>query len=358
MASQFGHNIRVSIFGQSHSRAIGVNIDGLPAGEAVDLEEAGRFLARRAPGKAPYATARREADAPVVLSGLVDGYTCGAPLCAIIENKDARSKDYEQLRDLPRPSHADYTAYVKYGKYHDIRGGGHFSGRLTAPVCFAGAVALQILARRGIWVGAHIAAIAGVEDAPFDPVDLTVEQLLAPGRSPFPVVEDSAGQRMREQIEQARLDQDSVGGIVECAALGVPAGLGEPMFDGLENRLAAALFGIPAVRGVEFGTGFAAAALRGSQHNDPFSQQPDGTVRTRTNHHGGILGGISSGMPILLRCAFKPTPSISQPQQTVSLSAHQDRTLVIEGRHDPCVVPRAVPCVEAAVALVLLDLIL
>ncbi len=358
MASQFGEHIKVSIFGQSHSKAIGVVIDGLPAGEAVDGAKGQRFMARRAPGGAPYATARREGDEPQILSGLVDGVTCGAPLCAVIENKDARSKDYEKLRDLPRPSHADYTAFVKYGPYHDIRGGGHFSGRLTAPLCFAGAVALQILARRGVTVGAHIAAVHGVEDRPFDPVSLTPPQLLAPGEKPFAVIDDQRGEQMKQHIEQARLAQDSVGGLVECAALGVPAGLGDPMFDGLENRLAAALFGIPAVRGVEFGTGFAAAALLGSQHNDPFVPGPGGALRTATNHHGGILGGISSGMPILLRCAFKPTPSIAQPQQTVSLSQGAGAELVIEGRHDPCVVPRAVPCVEAATALVLLDFML
>lgn len=356
MSSQFGHNVKISIFGQSHSPAIGVVIDGLPAGRRLDLEEIGRFMARRAPGKAPYATARKEADAPEILSGLTeDGYTCGAPLCALIRNTDARSKDYSQLRDLPRPSHADFTAFVKYGAHHDIRGGGHFSGRLTAPLCFAGAAAMQFLNAQGIFVGAHIAAAGGVEDALFDPVRLTREQLLAPGQKEFPVIDDEAGLIMKERIEEARLDQDSLGGIVECAAVGVPAGLGEPMFDGLENRLAAALFGIPAVRGVEFGAGFAAAAMRGSRHNDPFAIGPDGAVVPLTNNHGGILGGISSGAPILLRCAFKPTPSIGRTQQTVSLSQRENRPLTIEGRHDPCIVPRAVPCVEAAVALVLLD---
>lgn len=358
MASQFGNRVKVSIFGQSHSQAIGVVIDGLPAGEALDPAEIRRFMARRAPGGAPYATARKEADEPHILSGLVDGFTCGAPLCAVIANKDARSKDYDKLRDLPRPSHADYTAFVKYGKFHDIRGGGHFSGRLTAPLCFAGAVAMQLLARRGVSVGAHIAAIGNVRDSAYDPVELTAAQLLAPGAKPFPVIDDGQGGQMRQLIEQARMEQDSVGGIVECGALGVPAGLGEPMFDGLENRLSAALFGIPAVRGVEFGTGFAAAALRGSQHNDAFVPQAGGSIRTATNHHGGILGGISSGMPILLRCAFKPTPSIAQPQRTVSLCRGEGAELVIEGRHDPCIVPRAVPCVEAATALVLLDFML
>lgn len=359
MSSQFGHNLKVSIFGQSHSAAIGVVVDGLPAGLLLDLERIRRFMARRAPGKAPYATARKEADAPEIVSGLTeDGFTCGAPLCALIRNTDARSKDYSQLRDLPRPSHADYTAFVKYGGHHDIRGGGHFSGRLTAPLCFAGAAAMQLLEQQGVFVGAHISSVGSVQDAPFPPTALTQEQLLAPGRKEFPVVDDNAGQAMQRQIEEARQDRDSLGGVVECGVVGAPAGLGEPMFDGLENRLAAALFGIPALRGVEFGAGFAAAAMRGSRHNDPFSLDETGKVVSLTNNHGGILGGISSGMPILLRCAFKPTPSISQPQQTVSLSQKQNRSLTIEGRHDPCIVPRALPCVEAVVALVLLDFML
>ena len=316
-------------------------------------------MARRAPGKAPYATARKEADAPEIVSGLTeDGFTCGAPLCALIRNTDARSKDYSQLRDLPRPSHADSTAFVKYGGHHDIRGGGHFSGRLTAPLCFAGAAAMQLLEQQGVFVGAHISSVGSVQDAPFPPTALTQEQLLAPGRKEFPGVDDNAGQAMQRQIEEARQDRDSLGGVVECGVVGAPAGLGEPMFDGLENRLAAALFGIPALRGVEFGAGFAAAAMRGSRHNDPFSLDETGKVVSLTNNHGGILGGISSGMPILLRCAFKPTPSISQPQQTVSLSQKQNRSLTIEGRHDPCIIPRALPCVEAAVALVLLDFML
>lgn len=359
MSSQFGHNLKVSIFGQSHSAAIGVMVDGLPAGLLLDLERIRRFMARRAPGKAPYATARKEADAPEIVSGLTeDGFTCGAPLCALIRNTDARSKDYSQLRDLPRPSHADYTAFVKYGGHHDIRGGGHFSGRLTAPLCFAGAAAMQLLEQQGVFVGAHISSVGSVQDAPFPPTALTQEQLLAPGRKEFPVVDDNAGQAMQRQIEEARQDRDSLGGVVECGVVGAPAGLGGPMFDGLENRLAAALFGIPALRGVEFGAGFAAAAMRGSRHNDPFSLDETGKVVSLTNNHGGILGGISSGMPILLRCAFKPTPSISQPQQTVSLSQKQNRSLTIEGRHDPCIVPRALPCVEAVVALVLLDFML
>lgn len=357
MSSQIGKNITVSIFGQSHSQAIGAVIDGLPAGFAVDMEKVRAFLARRAPGRAAYATARREADEPIILSGLADGKTCGAPLAMLIGNGDTRSKDYEKLRDIPRPGHADYTANLRYGGFQDVRGGGHFSGRLTAPLCFAGAICLQMLEQRGVFVGAHIASVAGISDAPFDPVHVCPEELRAVSSKPFAVVDDAAGAAMQEKIAQAKADLDSVGGSIECAAVGFPAGVGDPMFDGLENRLAAALFGIPAVKGLEFGAGFAAAQMRGSQNNDPFCL--DGSrVLTKTNHAGGILGGISTGMPLLFRLAFKPTPSIARAQDSVSLSRKKPEKLEITGRHDPCIVPRAVPVVEAAAAIVLLDALL
>lgn len=357
MSSSFGKLLKVSIFGQSHSEAIGVVLDGLPAGVRLDFDAVHRFMARRAPGGNRFSTARSEADAPQVLSGLVDGVTCGAPLCAVIQNGDARSKDYDKLRDLPRPMHADYAAAVKYGGANDIRGGGQFSGRLTAPLCFAGAVATQLLAKQGITVGAHIAAIANEADTPFDPVAVSAGTLTELSQKPFPVLSDEAGLRMQARIDAARSEGDSVGGIIECAVVGVPAGLGEPLYEGLENRLAAVIFGIPAVKGLEFGAGFGAAGLRGSIHNDPFMLR-DGKIVTQTNNHGGILGGISTGMPITLRAAFKPTPSIAKTQQTVSLSRQENAELAITGRHDPCVVLRAVPCVEAATALVLLDLLL
>lgn len=358
MSSSIGHQVKVTLFGQSHSEGIGVVIDGLLAGEAIDLAQVRAFMERRAPGRNAHSTTRREGDVPRILSGLVDGKTCGAPLCCVIENTDTRSQDYEKMRNLPRPGHADYTAHVKYGGHNDIRGGGHFSARLTAPLCFAGAVCLQILARRGITVGAHIASIYNISDTPFDPVAVTAEQLAEVTRKPFPVVDDAAGEQMRQAIEQARLEQNSLGGVVECCAVGLPVGLGEPIFDGLESRLAMALFAIPAVKGVEFGAGFGAAALTGAENNDPFYQTEDGSIKTRTNHHGGALGGISSGMPLVVKAAFKPTPSISREQQTVNLAQGGEETLVIHGRHDPCVVPRAVPCVEAAVAITLLDLLL
>ena len=356
MSSEFGNILRVSVFGQSHGKAIGVNIDGLPAGEPIDLEELNAFLDRRKPGKSPLSTARKESDTPVFLSGLENGVTCGFPLCAVIENSDQHSSDYSELADKPRPAHADYTARVKWGGHADMRGGGHFSGRLTAPLCIAGGIAKQILARRGIFVGAHLAAVGTENDAPF-PLHPTAELFDAIAAKPFPVVDDGAGDRMQALILEARQDLDSVGGIIECAASGLPAGLGDPRFGGVENRLAAALFGIPAVKGVEFGLGFGSSRLRGSENNDPFTVE-NGTVVTASNRAGGILGGITTGMPVTLRTAIKPTPSISRPQQTVRLSAMENAELVIRGRHDPCIAHRAVPVVEAVTAAVLLDLLL
>ena len=356
MSSEFGKQLRVSVFGQSHGKAIGVNIDGLPAGEAIDLDELNAFLDRRKPGKSPLSTARKETDTPVFLSGLEGGVTCGFPMCVMITNSDQHSSDYSELADKPRPSHADYTAHIKRGGPADMRGGGHFSGRLAAPLCVAGGIAKQILARRGIYVGAHLAAVGTEDDAPF-PLHPTKELFDAVATKPFPVLDDGAGERMQALILEARQNLDSVGGIIECAAIGLPAGLGDPMFDGIENRLAAALFGIPAVKGVEFGLGFGSARLHGSENNDPFAVE-DSKIVTTANRAGGILGGITTGMPVTLRVAVKPTPSISRPQQTVSLSAMEDTELVIRGRHDPCIAHRAVPVVEAVTATVILDLLL
>lgn len=357
MSSYLGRNLHVSVFGQSHSPAIGVCVDGLPAGERVDPEELQSFLKRRAPGQTATSTPRKEADEARILCGLADGVTCGAPLAAVIENTNTRSQDYARLRDVPRPGHADYTAQVRYGGFQDVAGGGHFSGRLTAPLCIAGGIALQILARRGVQVSAHIQSIGEIEDRPFDSMGEQAEILDRLKAAPFPVLDEKAGERMRASILQARSERDSVGGVVECIAQGLPAGLGDPMFGGMEGRLAAALFGVPAVKGVEFGAGFGAARMRGSEHNDPFALR-EGRVVTKTNHAGGILGGITTGMPILLRAAFKPTPSIAMEQDSVSLSRMEAEKLVVTGRHDPCIVPRAVPVVEAVTALVLLDALL
>ena len=346
MSSVYDGNLTVSIFGQSHAPAIGVTIDGLPAGLPVDLDALGRFLRRRAPGQNAWSTPRKEADLPEFLCGLKDGRTCGAPLTAIIRNTNTRSGDYENLMDIPRPGHADYTAQVKFGGAQDAAGGGHFSGRLTAPLCIAGGLCLQILARQGVRVRARIVSIGTVtDDAAFDaPVD----------EKPFPAVSDEAAAAMQAQIAQAKAEQDSVGGVIECVIEGLPAGIGDPMFGGLENRIARTVFAIPAVKGVEFGAGFAAARLRGSENNDPFCVE-NGKIVTKTNHCGGILGGISNGMPVVFRAAFKPTPSISREQDSVRM---EETKLVVYGRHDPCIVPRAVPCVEAAAAIAVLDAVM
>lgn len=357
MPSVFGENIRVSIFGQSHSEAIGVVVDGLPAGFEVDMDALNAFLARRAPGQGRFTTARKESDLPEFVSGIVDGVTCGAPLCALIRNNDTRSGDYADLRDHPRPSHADYPAYVKFGAAHDIRGGGHFSGRLTAPLCIAGGIALQMLAERGVRVGAHLCSVGDVQDERFDPVTVSERDFERIAANGFPVLDEMAGARMFDAIERARMDADSIGGTIECAATGLPAGLGDALFGGLEGRLSQALFGIPAVKGVEFGSGFDGARMRGSENNDPFVVQ-EGSVRTLTNNAGGILGGITTGMPLIMRVAIKPTPSIGRAQRSVSLSEGEPYELTIRGRHDPCIAPRAVPVVEAAAALVLLDMMM
>ena len=356
MSSDFGKTLRVGVFGESHGTAIGVTVDGLPAGERIDMDELQAFLDRRRPGKNPLSTVRRETDVPEFLSGLRDGVTCGTPLCAVIYNSDQHSADYAELADKPRPSHADYTAWVKWRGQADMRGGGHFSGRLTAPLCVAGGIAGQILARRGIFVGAHLAAVGTEEDETF-PLHPTDELFRAVAAKPFPTLSDAAGERMQRVILDAREAQDSVGGIIECAAIGLPAGVGEPMFDGVENRLAAALFGIPAVKGVEFGAGFGSARLRGSENNDALRVE-NGRVVTETNRAGGILGGITNGMPLTLRVGIKPTPSIGQKQKTVSLSRMENTELTVHGRHDPCIAHRAVPVVEAVTACVLLDLLL
>lgn len=355
MSSEFGKNIKVSVFGQSHGEAIGVVINGLPSGEKIDLDRLNEFMERRRGGKNAFSTKRAEKDLPRFLSGIVDGLTCGSPLTAIIENEDKRSGDYSEILDKPRPGHADYTAFIKWGGKADMRGGGHFSGRLTAPLCIAGGIAKQILERRGVYVGAHVSEIHGISDGSF-PDYPTKELFEEIAKKEFPVVDDAKGEVMKKDIAEASGECDSVGGIVECIAVGIPAGLGDPMFDGVENRVASALFGIPAVKGVEFGKGFEASRLKGSENNDPYEVK-DGRIRALSNNAGGILGGITNGEPLVVRAAFKPTPSIAKEQRTVSLSKMENTTLVIKGRHDPCIVPRAVPVVEAVIALTILDML-
>ena len=356
MSSTWGNNIKLSIFGGSHTGAIGVVLDNLPPNEKIDLDAVRVQMARRAPGKDKTATTRVEADEPEILSGLLNGVTTGAPLAAIIHNTNMRPKDYSDLKIHPRPGHADYTAAVRYDGANDIRGGGHFSGRLTACLVFAGAVCRQILARPGITIGAHALQIGTAKDAPFDPVHISAADLDSLNTRFFSVQTAAAETAMRAEIEAARLDADSLGGIIECAAVGVPAGIGSPMFGGIENVFSSILYGIPAVKGVEFGAGFSVAGMRGSENNDPFYYDETGCVKTETNHAGGILGGITTGMPILFRIAVKPTPSIGKAQKTVDLSTKQNDTLTITGRHDPCIVPRAIPVAEAAAAIALMDL--
>lgn len=357
MSSVWGEKVKISIFGESHGEAVGVNIDGLPAGEKIDMEAVLLQMSRRAPGKDKTATTRVEADKPEILSGLLDGVTTGAPICAIIRNTNQNSKDYSGLKVRPRPGHADFTADIRYRGYNDIRGGGHFSGRLTAPLVFAGAVCRQILERRGIVIGAHAYSIGSVRDVPIDPVNITGEELNILNKEYFPVISTKSKTLMQEEVESYKMQNDSIGGSIECAVTGVPAGFGDPIFGGVENVFASILFGIPAVKGVEFGAGFDAAKLPGSINNDEFYCDGNGVVKTRTNNCGGVLGGITTGMPLVFRVAVKPTPSIGKAQQTVDLKEKKSAELLISGRHDPCIVPRAIPVVEAAAAVALMNIL-
>lgn len=356
MGSIWGNNIKVSIFGESHGAGIGVTIDGFPSGVAYDeafiLEE----MKRRAPGQNRQSTARKESDIPKILSGVYNGKTTGTPICAVIENTNQRSGDYAALLDKPRPGHADYTGALRYRGYNDPRGGGHFSGRLTAPLVFAGALSKLWLKTQNVVIGAHIQSIAGIQDKPFSDTDVSPSQLETLRLTNYPLNNMEALQPMLDAIEQARQEQDSVGGAIECAAIGLPTGIGSPMMDTVESRLSSLLFAVPAVKGIEFGAGFAFAGLRGSQANDTFYQDGE-QVKTRTNHNGGILGGITNGMPLLVRVCIKPTPSIAKTQYTLSLSTKEIAPLEIHGRHDPCIVIRAVPVVESACAIALADLL-
>ena len=357
MANQYGNNLHLSIYGGSHDAEIGMRLTGFPKGFALDRDALQAFMARRAPNGGAFSTPRKEPDVPEFLTGLTDGITNGEELHAVIRNTNAHSKDYSFIYDTPRPGHADYAALCKYGNTVDLRGGGHFSGRLTAPLCIAGGMALQYLAARGIHIGAHIETIYNIRDKRFDAVGVKAAELEALKNMPFPVLDREAGERMQAAIVAARADMDSLGGVIECAVTGLPTGLGEHMFSGVEGRFSALLFSIPAVKGVEFGDGFGASVLRGSENNDCY--RTDGkTVTTATNHCGGCLGGMTNGMPLVFRVGFKPTPSIAKEQDTVSLSRMENTTLSVPGRHDPTVVVRAVPVVEAAAAITVLDLLL
>ena len=355
MSSTYGEILKLSIFGQSHGPAIGMTLDGIPAGLPVNFEELQLFLNRRAPGQSSYTTPRKEADKPEFLSGIVDNYTCGAPISAVIHNTNTRSGDYNNLQNCPRPGHADYPAQIKFRGYQDVAGGGHFSGRLTAPLCIAGGLCKQWLEKKNIFIGAHINSIGEIKDEPkqlnwLNP-DLTIMQ------SDFPVINYSAGIKMQEEIAKAKADGDSIGGTIECIITGLPAGLGDPMFDGIENKLAQIVYGIPAVKGLEFGSGFTGSTMRGSENNDPYIWE-NGQVKTTTNNAGGILGGITTGMPVVFKVAVKPTASIAKQQQSINLNLLQNESLIVHGRHDPCIVPRAVPVVEAAAAIAIFDICL
>ena len=353
MSSNFGSKIKIQIFGQSHSEMVGVVLDGVPAGHFIDLNYIYAFLDRRRSGGSIYLTKRTESDMPEIVSGIADGRTCGVPLCALFRNEDAKESDYKKLRFIPRPSHADYNAYVKYKGSNDIRGGGHFSGRLTLPLCFAGAVCKQLLEGKGIYISAHIGQIADIHDTPYDPINLGAGTIKCTG---FPVNDSAIGEEMKKRMIAAAEVGDSLGGIIECAVMGLSQGVGEPMFDGLENIISQVIFAVPAVKGIEFGAGFSAAGMTGSEHNDAYFVE-DGKIKLKTNNAGGILGGISTGMTLIFRVVVKPTPSIYTEQSSVDIRSMQNVKLQIQGRHDSCIVPRAVPCIEAAAAIAIINLL-
>ncbi|MGE5629569.1 MAG: chorismate synthase [Caulobacteraceae bacterium] len=357
MSGTWGNSIKISIFGESHGKAIGINIDGLKAGILLDINYIRREMQRRAPGNSEFSTPRREGDEFEILSGYFEGRTTGTPLCAVIYNTDKKSGDYSKLKNIMRPSHGDFTGYVKYNGFNDYRGGGHFSGRLTAPLVFAGAICKQLLNSRGITIASHIKSIGEEQDESFDPVAIEagISEILA--SKAFPVLNAESEVLMKEVVARAKVQRDSVGGIVETAILGVEPGIGEPFFDSVESTLAHLIFSIPGVKGLEFGAGFDISRMHGSGAKDEYYME-DGKVRTYSNNNGGILGGITNGMPLIFRTAFKPTASIGMLQRTIDMENKVNTTIEVQGRHDPCIVPRAVPVVEAVAAIALLDLIM
>lgn len=354
----FGDKIKISIFGQSHAEAIGVTIDGLESGFEIDMQKLSAFLERRAPGRNEFSTKRAEGDNVRFLSGIVDGKTCGAPVCAVIFNNDTHSSDYSELREKMRPSHADYPANVRFGNSYDVRGGGQFSGRLTAPLCVAGGILIQMLERKNVYIGAHISSVGNVCDDCYDSTSFDKDYLLSAGKKPFPTLSDTAQSEMKELILKAKNDGNSVGGTIECMAIGVHAGIGEPMFCGIENVISQSIFAVPAVKGIEFGSGFCGSTLFGSENNDEYYYDENKSIKTKTNNSGGICAGMATGMPIVFKVAIKPTPSISKEQNTVNIKTGTNEVLKIRGRHDPCIVQRAVPCIESACAIALAQFLL
>lgn len=356
MSGMWGKKIKLSIFGESHGKAIGINIDGLQPGIELDLNYINKEMDRRAPGNSELATPRKEEDSFQILSGYFNGKTTGTPLCAIIYNTSHHSTDYEKTKDLMRPSHGDFTGYIKYDGFNDYRGGGHFSGRLTAPLVFAGAICKQILERKGIIIGSHIKSIEKIEDSSFNMIEINDEKLKSLNKSSFPVLDETIGFKMKETIIKAKEEKDSVGGIIESAVINLPIGIGEPFFDSVESTLAQLLFSIPGVKGVEFGAGFDITKLKGSQANDEYYM--DGhKIKTYSNNNGGVLGGITNGMPLIFRVAIKPTASIGKVQKTIDIEKKENAQIEIKGRHDPCIVPRALPVVEAVAAIAVLNLL-
>jgi chorismate synthase len=357
MSGIWGNSIKISIFGESHGKVIGINLDGLRAGIVLDHNYIRKEMQRRAPGNNEFSTPRKEEDKYEILSGCFEGRTTGAPLCAVIYNTDKKSGDYEELKSIMRPSHGDFTGYVKHCGFNDYRGGGHFSGRLTAPLVFAGAICKSLLESKGITIGSHIKSIGEVQDEPFNSVCVEASTLKLLEEEAFPVLNTKSEASMKEVITQARDQRDSVGGVIETAVLGIEPGIGEPFFDSVESTLAHLLFSIPGVKGLEFGAGFDISKMKGSTANDEYYLKGE-TVRTYSNNNGGIVGGITDGMPLIFRTAFKPTPSIGRPQRTIDIDKKVNIETAVQGRHDPCIVPRALPIVEAAAAIALLDLIM
>lgn len=357
MSGMWGNKLKVSIFGESHGNAVGITIDGLPSGVQLDLDFIKGEIKRRAPGQDDLSTPRKEADEFEILSGFFNGKTTGTPICAIIRNTNTQSGDYKNLKAAMRPGHSDYTGFVKYNGFNDYRGGGHFSARITAPLTFAGAIAKQILRDRGIIVGAHINSIRNISDDSFDRLNINGELLKAVASKRFPVINDETGKLMKEEILSAKNDDNSVGGTIEVAVVNIPAGLGSPFFDSVESRISHMMFSVPAVKGIEFGEGFNITTLRGSEANDEMYIE-DGVIKNYSNNNGGILGGITSGIPLIFKLALKPTSSIGKKQRTVDVETMTNTIVEVKGRHDPCIVHRAVPVIEAATSIVILDMLL
>ena len=357
MSGVWGNKIKVSIFGESHGNAIGINIDGLPSGIKINTDEIMLEMERRAPGRSNLSTSRNEGDVPEILSGYFEGRTTGTPLCAIIRNSNTRSKDYSKLKDVMRPGHADYTGSIRYDGYNDYRGGGHFSGRITAPLVFAGAICKQILKEKGIYITSHVKSIGKIYDDSFLNDNLTEEVVESLKNRELPLINKELEEDIRDEILNAKKEGDSVGGTIECAVLGIKPGIGNPFFYSVESTLAHLMFSVPAVKGIEFGKGFDISEMKGSEANDEYYMD-NGKIRTKTNNNGGILGGITNGMPIVFNVAIKPTASILKEQNTINIVSKENTTLKVEGRHDPCIVQRALPVIEAATAIGILDLIM